>query len=201
MRLKPLWRRGVARQKVLIYGGTGGVGHLAVQLAKCLGAEVYATASNQEKRAIALALGADATIDYQQTPIEEFVARHTDGQGFDLVFDTVGNDNLQNSFKAAKLNGTVVSTVSLSRQDLTLLHAKGLTLHLVYMLIPLLSGINRSSHHQILTALADLIDNDKLRPLIDRRTFTFEEVAMAHAYLESGTAIGKVILNQSSATT
>jgi hypothetical protein len=58
------------------------------------------------------------------------VAEHTNGQGFDVVFDTVGNDNLQNAFKAAKLNGTVVSIVSLSQQDLTLLQAKGLTLHL-----------------------------------------------------------------------
>ena len=103
----------------MIYGSTGGVGHIGVQLAKWAGAKVYATVSNDEKAAIALNLGADVAIDYRQTSVEEFVAEHTDGNGFDVVFDTVGNDNLQNAFKAARLNGTVVSIVSLSLQDLT----------------------------------------------------------------------------------
>lgn len=182
-------------QKVLIYGGTGGVGHLAVQLAKWVGAEVYATVSSPKKAAIALKLGADVTIDYRKTSVEEFVEKYTVGNGFDIVFDTVGNDNLQNAFKAAKLNGTVVSTVSLSQQDLTLLHVKGLTLHLVYMLLPMLTGIDRAHHGKILNKIADLVDAGQIRPLIDRN-FTFLEVATAHAYLESG-VIGKVVLKRS----
>ncbi len=187
-------------QKVLIYGGTGGVGHLGIQLAKWAGAKVYATVSSDEKAAIAGSLGADFTINYRQTPVTEFVAEHTDGRGFDVVFDTVGNDNLQNAFQAAKLNGTVISTVSLSKQDLTLLHAKGLTLHLVYMLIPMLHQIDRAYHGEILAKLADLVDAKKVRPLIDARSFTFNNVAAAHAYAESGMAIGKVVLNQSLTT-
>ena len=183
-------------QKVLVYGGTGGVGHIGVQLAKWAGAEVYATVSSKAKAAIALSLGADVTIDYCQTPVAEFVTRHTNGRGFDVVFDTVGNDNLQNAFQAAKSNGTVVSTVSLSKQDLTLLHAKGLTLHLVYMLIPLLWGINRPSHGEILTKIAKLVDEKKIRPEIDNKTFTFSEIAAAHAHLESGKAVGKVVLDR-----
>ncbi|MDJ0632064.1 MAG: zinc-dependent alcohol dehydrogenase family protein [Xenococcaceae cyanobacterium MO_188.B29] len=187
-------------QKVLIYGGTGGVGHIGVQLAKWTGAKVYALVSSEEKAAIALSLGVDVTINYRHTPVEEFVAEHTDGNGFDVVFDTVGNDNLQNAFKAAKLNGTVISTVSLSQQDLTLLHAKGLTLHLVYMLIPLLFNLDRSYHGKILTKLADLVDKGEIRPLIDAQSFTFDDVAAAHVYAESGTAVGKVVLNQSLTT-
>ena len=184
-------------QKVLVYGGTGGVGHLGVQLAKWAGAKVYATVSSEAKAAIARELGADVTINYCETAVEEFVARYTDGNGFDLVFDTVGNNNLQNAFKAAKLNGTVVSTVSMSEQDLTLLHAKGLTLHLVYMLIPLLYDINRAHHGEILTKIADLVDKDKIRPLTNNKTFTFSEIAAAHAHLESGKAVGKVVLERS----
>ena len=183
-------------QKVLIYGGTGGVGHIGVQLAKWSGATVYALVSNDEKAAIARQLGADVTINYRQTPVAEFVAEHTDGEGFDVVFDTVGNDNLQNAFQAAKLNGTVVSIVSLSRQDLTLLHAKGLTLHLVYMLIPMLYETGRSAHGEILTKVADLVDRGQVRPLLDPKSFTFTEVAAAHTYVESG-AVGKVVLTQS----
>ena len=182
------------QDKVLVYGGTGGVGHIALQLAKNAGAEVYVTVSNAEKKAIALSLDADAAINYRDTAVEDFVARYTDGVGFDIVFDTVGNDNLQNAFKAAKLNGAVVSTVALSQQDLTLLHAKGLSLHLVYMLLPLLTGINRAYHGNILTQLAEAIDKGKVRPLLDRETFSVSEIAAAHTYLESGRAIGKVVV-------
>jgi NADPH2:quinone reductase len=181
-------------QKVLVYGGTGGVGHLGIQLAKWAGAEVYATVSSSAKAAIALSLGADVAINYTDMAVDEFVARYTDGQGFDLVFDTVGNDNLQPAFQAVKLNGTVVSTASSSQQDLSLMHAKGLTLHLVYMLLPMLSGINRSHHGKILVELAQLIDQGQIRPLLDPQTFTFSEVAAAHAHLESGQAIGKIVL-------
>jgi NADPH:quinone reductase len=181
-------------QKVLVYGGTGGVGHLGIQLAKWAGAEVYATVSSPAKEAIALSLGADVAINYHDMAVEEFVAQYTNGQGFDLVFDTVGNDNLQNAFQAVKLNGTVISTVSTSQQNLSLMHAKGLTLHLVYMLLPMLSGINRAHHGKILTQLAQLVDQGQVRPLLDHQTFTFSEVAAAHAHLESGQAIGKIVL-------
>ncbi|MDY7022053.1 MAG: zinc-dependent alcohol dehydrogenase family protein [Cyanobacteriota bacterium] len=183
------------RQKVLVYGATGGVGHLGVQLAKWAGATVYALISSEEKAAIARQLGADFTINYRQKTVEEFVAEYTDNQGFDVVFDTVGNDNLQNAFKAAKLNGTVVCLVSLSKQDLTLFHAKGLTLHLVYMLLPMLSGINRFYHYEILSKLASIVDEGKVRPLIDAQSFTFDDIAAAHAHAASGKAIGKVVIS------
>lgn len=181
-------------QKVLIYGATGGVGHIAVQLAKLAGATVFATVSRVEKIAIARQLGVDVVINYRQQSVEEYVMENTDGKGFDIVFDTVGNDNIQTAFKAAALNGTVVSLVSLSTQDLTLLHIKGLTLHLVYMLIPMLNGINREYHGEILTKLAQLVDDGKLRPLLDLQFFKFDEVAIAHKYAESGQAIGKITL-------
>ena len=184
-------------QKVLVYGATGGVGHVGVQLAKWAGAEVYALVSSDEKAAIAHRLGADVTINYCHQPVEEFVAEHTNGQGFDVVFDTVGNDNLQNAFKAAKLNGTVVSIVSLSQQDLTLLHVKGLTLHLVFMLIPMLFNVDRARHGEILSKLAQIVDQGKIRPLLDSKTFSMAEIASAHQHAESGQAIGKVVLTQS----
>lgn len=182
------------KQKVLIYGATGGVGHIGVQLAKWAGATVYGLVSSEHKAAIAHRLGADFTINYRQQPVEEFVAEHTNGQGFDIVFDTIGNDNLQNAFNAVRLNGMVVSIVSLSKQDLTLLHAKGLTLHLVYMLIPMLYGIGRAVHGEILWKLAQLVDEAKVHPLIDWRTFSIDEIALAHYYAESGQAMGKIVV-------
>ncbi|MBE9053480.1 zinc-dependent alcohol dehydrogenase family protein [Nostocales cyanobacterium LEGE 11386] len=182
------------RQKVLVYGATGGVGHIVVQLAKWVGATVYALISSDEKAIIANKIGAGFAINYRQQPVEEFVTEFTDGQGFDVVFDTVGNDNLQNAFKAARLNGTVVSLVSISKQDLTLLHAKGLTLHLVYMLIPMLYGVGRSHHGEILWKLAQLVDEKKLRPLLDFQIFSLAEIAEAHRHAESGQAVGKVVV-------
>jgi NADPH:quinone reductase len=184
-------------QKVLVYGATGGVGHIGVQLAKWAGATVYALVSSDRKAAIARHLGADITINYCDRSVEEFVAEHTNARGFDVVFDTVGNDNLQNAFKAAKLNGTVVSIVSLSQQDLSLLHAKGLTLHLVFALIPMLFNVDRDRHGEILSKLAQLVDEGKIRPLLDAQTFSMAEIAAAHRYAESGRAIGKVVLTQS----
>ncbi|MBI4784074.1 MAG: zinc-dependent alcohol dehydrogenase family protein [Oscillatoriophycideae cyanobacterium NC_groundwater_1537_Pr4_S-0.65um_50_18] len=183
-------------QQVLVYGATGGVGHIGIQLAKWAGATVYALVSSDEKGAIARKLEADFIINYRRQPVEEFVAEHTNGRGFDVVFDTVGNDNLQQAFKAAKLNGTVISTVSLSQQDLTLLHAKGLTLHLVFMLIPLLHDMGRSRHGEILSQLAQLVDAGQVRPLLDSQVFKFADVAAAHQRAESGQAIGKVVLQQ-----
>ncbi|MBE9212138.1 zinc-dependent alcohol dehydrogenase family protein [Plectonema cf. radiosum LEGE 06105] len=181
-------------QTVLIYGGTGGVGHIAVQLAKSCGAKVYTTVSNLEKAAIVHQLGADEVINYRQQSVESFVNQHTNGKGFDIVFDTVGNDNLQNAFQAAALNGIVVSIVSLSTQDLTLLHAKGLSLHLVFMLIPMLHNIDRNHHGKILTQLAQLVERGQIRPLLDPKSFSFSEVAAAHDYAQSGQAIGKVTI-------
>jgi NADPH2:quinone reductase len=181
-------------QTVLVYGGTGGVGHIAVQLAKWAGAKVYTTVSSSEKAAIARQLGADEVIDYRKQSIEEYVNQYTDGKGFDVVFDTIGNNHLQTAFKAAALNGVVVSLVSLSQQDLTLLHVKGLTLHLVFMLIPMLHNIGRAKHGEILTKLAHLVDNDIVRPLIDAEPFRFADVAQAHQRAESGQAVGKVVL-------
>jgi NADPH2:quinone reductase len=185
-----------AEQNVLIYGATGGVGHIGLQLAKWAGAKVFATASSEKKMAIAHQLGADVVINYHEQTVEEYVTEHTDGKGFDVVFDTVGNDNLQNAFKAAALNGTVVSTLALSTQDLSLVHAKGLTLHVVFMLIPMLHGVGRTHHGEILSKLAQLVDEGKIRPLLDPKSFSFADVAEAHRYAESGQEIGKVTLTQ-----
>ena len=182
-----------AGQTVLVYGGTGGVGHIGVQLAKWAGAKVFATVSSEEKGRIARELGADVVINYHNQSVEEYVQQYTDGQGFDIVFDTVGNDNLQNAFKASKLNGQVVSILALSEQDLIPMHVKGLTLHVVFMLLPMLSGLNRSRHGEILKSLAELVDAKQIRPVIDC-TFPVTEIAQAHAYAESGQAIGKVVV-------
>ncbi|MGD8569704.1 MAG: zinc-dependent alcohol dehydrogenase family protein [Gammaproteobacteria bacterium] len=183
-----------AGQRVLIHGATGGVSHVAIQLAKARGATVYATCSSDHKAEIAKELGADETINYRKMDVQTYVDRFTDGQGFDVVFDTVGGDNIQNCFIAAALNGCVVSVSTRSSQDLSLMHSKGLSLHVVFMLIPLLHNAGRRHHYDILTELGELVAQSKLRPMLDESKFRIAEVSAAHAKLESGDAVGKIVL-------
>ena len=181
-------------QKVLIHAAAGGVGHVAIQIAKWAGAEVYTTASTPQKIALGLELGAKAVIDYTKETVREYVEKYTDRKGFEVVFDTVGGPNLEKSFEAAKSLGQVVSIATRSTHDLSLMNFKGLTLHVVYTMYPLVSGIGRAHYGDILTKIAQIADAGQLRPVIDHRIFDFNEAAEAHHYLEAGDAFGKVVL-------
>lgn len=180
-------------QKVLVHGGAGGVGHVAVQLAKHFGAEVFATGNGNRKIDIIKGYGAKA-IDYVVEPVADYVARHTGGTGFDIVFDTIGGEHMATSFEAAALNGHVSSTVSMVELDLTPAHFKGLSLHVVFMLIPMIHNHKREEHQAILKKLAEVVDAGALRPLLDEPRYTLAEVGAAHDRLTSGHAIGKVVV-------
>jgi len=180
-------------QKVLVHGGTGGVGHVAVQLAKHFGADVYSTISDDNKVGIIEQYGATA-INYKSETVEDYVAKHTNGAGFDVVFDSVGGENMTNSFDAAALNGQVATTVSMLALDLTTAHFKGLSIHVVFMLIPMLYNHKREEHGAILTKMADIADAGALNPLLDEKQFTLTDVGDAYDHLVSGQAIGKVVV-------
>lgn len=181
-------------QNLLIHGSTGGVGHIAIQLAKWAGATVYATGSSKQKLDMGKELGADFGINYKEETVQDYIKKYTMGNGFDVVFDTIGGENLDRSFEAATINGTVVSIATRSTHDLSPLHAKGLSLHVVFMLLPIVTKVNRQHHGEILQQITKLVDEGKLKPLIDPKMFSFDEVSAAHQYLESGKAIGKVTL-------
>ncbi len=182
-----------AGQKILIHGGAGGVGHVAIQLAVSAGAEVFATDCGPARLAAVEKLGATA-IDFAKTKVEDYVAEYTDGAGFDLVFDTVGGPNIATSMSAVKLNGQVATTVSLGETDLTMAHLRGATLHVVYMLIPLIHGHGAARHGEILRALTALVDEGKVEPIVDS-VFPLQEAADAHRKLERKTALGKVVVS------
>lgn len=183
-------------QNVLIHGGAGGVGHIAIQIAKLFGANVYTTVSTEQKAELVKELGAQPIL-YPNTTVEEYVNTYTDGKGFDLVFDTVGKENLDRSFHAVKPKGQVVAIAARSTHDLTPLHNKGISLHVVFMILPLITGEGKERHREILEELKKHIEDGKIRPILDKNIFTFDEVKEAHQYLESGKAIGKVALVQS----
>lgn len=185
-----------AGEKILVYGATGGVGHLALQMAKKQGLHVTAAVSSKEKGAIAKQLGADHLFYYKEESLETVVDDVTNGQGFDIVFDPVGDDHLQQSFQAVKPNGQVVTTSSRSTQDLSLMHGKALSLHVVFMLLPLLQNKHREHHHDILHTLSKWVEEGAITPVLDKQTFSFDTIAEAHRYVASKQAIGKVVLTQ-----
>ena len=185
-----------AGQTVLVHGGTGGVGHIGVQLAKWTGCRVFATVSSERKAQLALELGADVAIDYRAQSVADYVREHTGGKGFDVVFDTVGGAHLAKSFEAAAIGGVVSCISTRASVDLSAMHAKNLSLHVIFMLLPMLRNVGRAHHGEILTQVASLVDSGQLRPLVDERVFSFANVLEAHEYLASGQAIGKVVLRQ-----
>ena len=180
--------------KVLIHGIAGGVGHIALQLAKMKGAKVYGTVSGDSKGRSALELGADGVINYRENSVEEYMKQHTGGRGFDVVIDTVGGENLLKSFKAVKLNGTVCTTNSRVTLDLGMMHRKGISLRCVFILIAILDRVGRERHGEILKEIKGLIEGGKLKILKAEKEFLFTDMGKAHEYLESGKAEGKISL-------
>lgn len=181
-------------QTILIHGATGGVGHIAIQLAKWLNATVYATCSSPAKMLIAKRLGADEVINYREQDVAAYTAMHTGNKGFDVVFDTVGGDNLSGCFSAAAVFGKVISILAAGKHDLTPAFLKGLTLHMVMQPLPLLMGLRRQDYQTILTHISRLVDQGVIKPLLDAKPFKINEVGAAHTHLEQGHAVGKVVL-------
>jgi len=187
--------------QVLIHGATGGVGHIAIQLAKALGATVTATHGGASaelaktelaKTELAKILGADNLVDYSTESVTDYVQAYTNGAGFDKVFDTVAGDNIQKSFEAAKFNGHVATILPI--EDPLQIALKSLSFHSILMLIPLVHGLNHNEHGRILTEIAELVDAGKITPILDDSDFSIWDVAKAHTHFESGKSIGKITL-------
>jgi NADPH:quinone reductase-like Zn-dependent oxidoreductase len=184
--------RGV--QRVLVHGGAGGVGHMAVQLARARGAEVFATVSAPQMD-LARALGA-TPIDYRSTTVTQYVEAHTGGQGFDIVYDTVGGQTLDASFEAVRrYTGHAVSALGWGTHSLAPLSFKGATYSGVFTLLPMLTGEGLAHHGEILREASRLADAGQLRPLLDDRRFALATAEAAFDAVANGTARGKVVVD------
>jgi NADPH:quinone reductase len=182
-----------AGQRVLVQGGAGGVGHAAVQIARAFGAEVYATAS-AGKRAVVEGYGAVA-IDYASTSVHDYVGQHTGGQGFDIVYDTVGGASLDDSFAAVKRYGHVVSCAAFGTHNLAAGSLRSMTLTGIFVLLPMLTGEGREHHGDALREATRLAEEGKLKPLVDERRFALADARAAHDALEGHTALGKIVID------
>src|SRR5215467_13514676 len=182
-----------ADQTALIHAGAGGVGHVAVQLARAYGAKVFATVS-PDKKSIAESFGA-IPINYRSSSVKEYVTKMTAGKGFDIVFDTVGGPTLDASFLAAKrYTGHVVSCLGWGTHSLAPLSMRGATYSGVFTLLPLITGEGRAHHGEILARITALVEAGKLKPLLNDHVFSVTDIDRAHALVESG-AVGKVVVD------
>ncbi|WP_205589822.1 zinc-dependent alcohol dehydrogenase family protein [Mucilaginibacter celer] len=183
-----------AGQKVLVHGGAGGVGHLAVQIAKAYGAEVYATGSAAQQQYIE-SIGA-TFIDYREKTVDQYVNEYTGGEGFDIVYDTLGGATLDASFAAARFyTGHVVSCLGWGEHKLAPLSFRGATYSGVFTLMPMITGKGRKHHGEIMEDATKLAEAGKLIPLVDERKFTLATANEAHEILENGKANGKLVID------
>jgi NADPH:quinone reductase-like Zn-dependent oxidoreductase len=161
-------------QKILIHGGAGGIGSVAIQLAKHLGAYVATTVSTNDKQ-FAKEVGADEIIDYKTQTFEELIG------DYDAAFDTVGGETYSRSFKVLKRGGIIVSMLEQPNQELmTQFGVKA---------IFQFTQINRDR----LTKLAQWVDQNNIRVNVDK-TFPLEEAGRALDYQRDVHPRGKVVL-------
>ena len=180
-------------QKVLIQGGSGGVGHVAIQIAHAFGAEVYAT-SSKSRMAIVERFGAKG-IDYATVSPEAYVETFTGGEGFDLIYDNVGGAVLDDSFKSVRRFGHVVSALGWGTHSLAPLSFKSATYSGVFTLLPLLTGVGREHYGDILREATRLAENGQLVPVLDPRVFSMANVGEAYAAIEANTVQGKLVVD------
>ncbi len=161
-------------QKILIHGGAGGIGSLAIQLAKHKGAYVVTTARSEDVDYVK-SLGADEVIDYQKQKFEEKLS------GFDAAYDTVGGDTTDRSFKVLKKGGVLVSMLGEPSKNLA--KEYGVTV----------IGQNTQTNSKNLSRLAELVDQGVIKPQVDK-VFPFDQTREAFEYIETGHSRGKVVI-------
>ena len=184
-------------QTVFINAGAGGVGHVAIQLAKQFGAKVCTTVSNDEKTAFVKDLGADCIINYKEQDIVEAIMEWTDNKGVDVAMDNVGGAAMQETFPAIRHYGEMVTLLQPDNEvDWSVARFRNIRFSFEVMLSPLLFDLKEAQTHQtwILEQCARIIDDGKLRIHVSD-TMPLEGVANAHRQIESGHTTGKIVLN------
>jgi NADPH2:quinone reductase len=181
---------------VLIHAGAGGVGHVAIQLAKLKGANVCTTVGSEAKARFVRDLGADLPIAYKQTDFVESAIAWTKGEGVDLAFDTVGGKLIEQTFPVVKIYGDIV-TILEPPTDISwkVARTRNLRFSFELMLTPMLLGQANLQIQQakILSECAALFDSGKLKIHVSD-VFQLADTAKAHQLLETGSMTGKIAI-------
>jgi len=183
-------------QKVFIHAGAGGVGHVAIQLAKVAGCDVATTVSSDEKEAFVRELGADKVINYQSEDVAAALLDWTDGKGVNVALDTVGGDAFEELIPAMAHYSDLVSILQVPETtDWKALRLRNVRVSQELMLTPMLSDLKEGAQHHaaILEQCAQLIDTEQLKVHVSK-ILPLEDVAQAHQMIEKGHMQGKVVL-------
>jgi len=183
-------------ETLLVHGGTSGIGTTAIQLAKAFGATVIATAGSQDKCDACLRLGADVAINYRSQDFVTAAKEATGGRGVDVILDMVGGDYISRNYEAAALDGRIVQIAFLqgpkAEVDFRRLMVKRLT-HTGSTLRPRSPAEKADIAEALEEKVWPLLAQGRCRPVMDS-TFAFEDVAKAHARMDGGEHIGKIVL-------
>jgi NADPH2:quinone reductase len=183
-------------QTVLVHAGAGGVGHVAIQLAKLKGAKVITTVSSEQKAEFVKSLGADEAINYTQNGFAHAVNDLTGGKGADLVFDTVGATVFKESIAVTAHFGRLVTLLDPGELSLSEARMRNLLIGFELMLTPMLRDLPeaRDKHVEILNQCAQWADKGLLKLHIDKQ-LSLKEAAVAHKLIEAGHTTGKIVLS------
>ncbi|MGF1546780.1 MAG: zinc-dependent alcohol dehydrogenase family protein [Thiotrichales bacterium] len=183
-------------QSVLIHAGAGGVGHVAIQLAKHVGARVCTTVGSLEKEQFVRALGADRVIHYPREDVAQAVLDWTDGEGVDLALESVGPEVFRQSIPAVRHFGRLITLLDPGlNMDWKEARIRNLMIGFELMLTPMLRNLAaaRDRHVEILDACAGMIDAGQLRLEVSYR-LPLNAASEAHRHIESGRTTGKLVL-------
>ncbi|MFJ4542394.1 zinc-dependent alcohol dehydrogenase family protein [Pseudomonas sp. NPDC088885] len=173
-------------ESILVHGGAGGVGHVAIQMAKAMGARVFTTVRETNVE-FARSLGADTVIDYEKEDYVDVILRETAGHGVDVVFDTIGGNTLSRSPDALAQLGRIVTIVDIAQpQNLVQAWGKNASIHFVF------TRQNRGK----LDELSALVARGQLRPHVGA-VFSLADLPLAHKLLETPNngVQGKIVID------
>jgi NADPH2:quinone reductase len=185
-----------AKDSCLIHAGAGGVGQLAIQLAKLKGATVITTVGSEEKAEIAKKLGANHTILYRELDFQKEVMRITENQGVNVVYDSVGKDTIDRSIRCLQKRGLCVMFGASSGQVAGIAPLALAEAGSIYFTRPHLADYipNAEVINQRMSEIFSLISDGKLRASI-HDVYPLSEIQKVHELLESRATLGKFLLN------
>jgi len=185
-----------AGETLLVHGGTSGIGVAAIQLARALGHRVMTTAGSEEKCRFCAGLGAEPAINYRSEDFVAAVLAASGGRGVDVVLDMVAGDYVQRNLETLAPNGRLVVIATQGGTRATIDMRGVMMKRLIVtgsMLRPQPIAYKAGLKVALMQRVWPLIEAGRLRPIVDR-VFAFEEAPAAHAYMESGGHVGKILL-------